>query len=236
MHPMLLPVGDCALTVGFGDGIDASVNAKVMALDRELQRAGPPVLETVPGYRSLLVIYDAVNADFAAVTAHILARYAAPVVPEPPARVWRVPVVYGGEHGFDLNELAERHAMPAAEVVERHERMLYRVYMIGFMPGFAYLGGLDPSISTPRRLMPRPSIPEGSITIGGAQTAVTSVEAPSGWHVIGRTPVRAFLPEREPSCLFNAGDTVMFRAISPAEWGPLSRAAAQGDLVATVVS
>lgn len=235
MYPRLLPVGDAAIAVEFGDRIDVSVCDAVLTLDRELRRAGPPVVDTVPSYRSLLVIYDPAIADYATMVCHVEALISAPC-PEPhPARVWRIPVVYGGQYGFDLDELAERNNMTAAEVVEQHRQALYLVYMIGFMPGFAYLGGLSPRLATPRRPTPRPSIPEGSVTIGGAQTALTSVEAPSGWHVIGRSPVKAFMPQREPACLLSAGDFVTFRAISPDEWQPLSIAAKRGDPVATIV-
>lgn len=236
MEPMLLPVGDSALMVRFGDGIDAAANDRVMALDRELQRTGSPVLDTVPSYGSLLVIYDAIHSDFGTVAAHILSCCAKMAVSHQAARVWRVPVIYGGLFGFDLDELAQRHQMTAAAAAERHRRARYRVYMIGFMPGFAYLGGLDPVLATPRRATPRLSIPAGSITIGGEQTAVTSVEAPSGWHVIGRTPVRTFMPDREPACLFAAGDMVEFQQMRPEQWEPLSHAAAAGDPVATIVS
>lgn len=235
MYPRLLPVGDAAVAVEFGDRIDVRVNDAVLALDRNIRRVGLPVLDTVPSYRSLLVIYDASVADYGTIASHIFSLLNASQHNPATARVWRVPVVYGGQYGMDLLEVSEQHGMSVDEAVQYHQQALYLVYMIGFMPGFAYLGGLPAALATPRRPCPRPSIPEGSVTIGGAQTAVTSVEAPSGWHVIGRSPIKSFMPGREPVCLFDAGDFVTFYPISPHEWQPLSMAAAEGELVATMI-
>jgi 5-oxoprolinase (ATP-hydrolysing) subunit B len=129
-----------------------------------------------------------------------------------------VPVVYGGEYGVDLEEVAAARRLPPAEVIERHSRAQYRVCMIGFMPGFAYLGGLDDSLATPRRRHPRADAPKGTISIGGAQTAVQSVVGPSGWHWIGRTPLEVYDPRRHPMCLLEPGDVVRFYAVPREAW------------------
>ncbi len=112
---------------------------------------------------------------------------------------------------------------------------IYRVYMIGFLPGFVYLGGLDPTLATPRRAQPRARIPAGSIAIGGAQTAIGSIEGPSGWHLLGRTPVRSYDPSRTPAFLFAAGDEIVFEPVDPTGWAALDQAAAAGDPVAEAV-
>jgi KipI family sensor histidine kinase inhibitor len=141
-------------------------------------------------------------------------------------------VVYGGQFGEDLHDLAERHAMSTEALVALHLAPDYRVGMVGFVPGFSYLIGLDPKIATPRRASPRVSVPAGSIAIGGAQTAVGSLEAPSGWHQIGRTPVHAFRSDRTPPSLLAPGDRVRFRQIQEADWHALALAAYRGDTVA----
>jgi 5-oxoprolinase (ATP-hydrolysing) subunit B len=230
--PRILPCGDAALTVEFGRDIDPAVNARVLALDARVASGLPGVIETVPTYRSLLVQYDPEAVDFQDLAARLLELAAGlPDVPQE-GRLWRVPVVYGGEFGIDLEETAQRHAITTEELVRRHAAPVYRVYMIGFLPGFTYLGGLDPSIATSRRESPRPSLPAGNISIGGVQALIASIEAPNGWHMLGRTPVRTFMLEREPVFIFQPGDRVKFEPIPPERWEALDRAAAAGDLVA----
>jgi len=141
-------------------------------------------------------------------------------------------VVYGGAFGIDLEEVGARHGLTSRKVVDLHAEALYRIYMIGFLPGFAYLGGLDPRLATPRRTQPRAKIPSGSIIIGGAQAAVGSIECPSGWHLLGRTPVRSYAPERDPVFLLAAGDEVVSRPIDASRWDALEKAATAGEPVA----
>lgn len=233
IYPRILPCGDSALSIELGDRISADLNEQVRALDGAVLEAGYPLLESVPTYRSLLVQFDPVAVTFADASRLVLACLARAVASPPrSARIWSVPALYGQPYGDDLPALAERHGLSPCEVVRRHAGVRYRVFAIGFMPGFAYLGGLDPALATPRRQTPRLGIPSGSITIGGAQAALTSVEAPSGWHVIGRSPVLPFLPSREPPCLFAAGDIIEFAAIELREWPALQRAAERGEPVA----
>ena len=231
--PRLLACGDAAIAVEFGDSVDAGLNARVLALDAALAaEAIEGVVETTPTYRSLLVHLDPLAVDRAALVARIAALCSnlQPVVGK--ARRWRVPVVYGGEHGVDLDDLAARHGMSAGALIERHAGVVYRVYMIGFMPGFAYLGGLDPALATPRRTEPRLTTPAQSVSIGGAQTAIASVACPSGWHLIGRTPARGFMQGRDPAFLYEAGDEIVFAPIEASRWEKLDRAAAAGEPVA----
>jgi 5-oxoprolinase (ATP-hydrolysing) subunit B len=232
--PRLLPCGDAALVVQFGGEIDPALNARVLALDARV--AGiTGVVETVPTYRSLLVHYDPAVTDFRTLGDALLALCGD--LPDEPVegRLWRIPVVYGGGFGIDLEDVAAHHGITADELIRRHAAPVYRVYMMGFLPGFAYLGGLDPSIAISRRENPRLKTPAGTISIGGIQALVASIEAPSGWHLLGRTPVRNFMPKRDPVFILEAGDRVKFEPISAADWPRLDEAAAAGALVAEVI-
>jgi KipI family sensor histidine kinase inhibitor len=222
--------------VEFGDTIDPDLNGKVLALDDILRHRAPVgLLETVPTYRSLLVQFDPTVTDYDAL-ASFLTEEARRLAPRAAAgRRWRVPVVYGGPFGIDLDDIAERHGLTTHQLIDIHAGAVYRVYMIGFLPGFAYLGGLDPRLATPRRTQPRAKIPPGSIIIGGAQAAVGSIECPSGWHLLGRTPVRSYAPERDPAFLLAAGDEVVFEPIDVSRWDALEKAALAGEPVADEV-
>jgi KipI family sensor histidine kinase inhibitor len=232
--PRLLPAGDAALVVEFGEVIDPGLNARVLALDA--RAAGlHGVVETVPTYRSLLVHYDPTATDF-----HTLGDAFVGLsegLSDAPAegRLWRIPVVYGDEFGIDLESVAAHHGISTDELIRRHSAPVYRVYMMGFLPGFAYLGGLDPTIAISRRESPRLKTPAGTISIGGIQALVASIEAPSGWHLLGRTPVRNFMAGRDPVFILDAGDRVKFAPIPASEWPRLDAAAEAGEIVAEVI-
>jgi KipI family sensor histidine kinase inhibitor len=234
--PKILPCGDSAVTVEFGHTIDPSINGMVLALD-DLVRARAPtgLIETVPTYRSLTVQFDPVETDYDALIGFLndAARDIAPR--EAIGRRWRVPVVYGGEHGSDLEEVAEVHGLTPHQVIEIHSSAIYRIYLIGFLPGFTYLGGLDKRIATSRRLHPRAKIPSGTIMIGGEQAGIAPMDMPSGWHNLGRTPVRTYAPERDPAFLFAAGDELVFEPIDASRWEALEKAALAGEPVAEEV-
>jgi KipI family sensor histidine kinase inhibitor len=234
VYPRILHAGDSAFVIEFGDGVDPRANARVLALDALVRRQElPGVVEIVPTYRSLLVQFDPDAVDGREVLRRLQALDLEHPREPPKGRRWTVPVCYGGEHGIDLEEVAKRHDLTAEEVVAIHGSGSYRVYMIGFAPGFAYLGGLDPRLHTPRRQNPRTRTPAGSVSIGGIQAAISSVEAPSGWHLLGRTPVRAFDPDREPPFLFSTGDTVRFEPISAEEFAALDARASKDDPLVT---
>lgn len=234
--PRLLPCGDAALVLQFGEDIDPAINARVLALDARVPQGLSGVVETVPTYRSLLVHYDPTVTDFHTLGETLLAL--AEDLPETPSegRIWRIPVVYGGAFGIDLESVAAHHGITTDELIRRHAAPIYRVYMMGFLPGFAYLGGLDPSLAISRRVSPRLKTPAGTVSIGGIQALVASIEAPSGWHLLGRTPVRNFMAERDPVFILNAGDRVQFQPIDASEWERLDAAAAAGEAVAEVVA
>lgn len=231
-----LPCGDAAVTVEFGSEIDPAVNARVLALDAAINAAKlPGLIETVPTYRSLMVQFDPLAFDYGAFEARVRALVPGLKTDAIAGRRWKVPVVYGGDFGIDLDATAERHGLTPTQLIDRHAAPVYRVYMIGFMPGFTYLGGLDPAIATPRRVDPRPMTPAGCISIGGIQALVAGQAMPSGWHILGRTPVRTFMAGRDPAFLTAPGDEVVFEPTGAARWDALEKAAAAGEPVAELV-
>ena len=231
-----LDAGDAALVVEFGSGIDALVNARVLALDAAVRAAAiTGVVETVPTYRSLMIQVEPLTFDYDAFVIRARAMIADLDVQGVHGQRWRVPVVYGGTYGIDLEDVAARHKLTPHQVIDIHAGAIYRVYMIGFMPGYTYLGGLDQRIATPRRLEPRAMTPEGSVSIGGIQALVAGCAMPSGWHLLGRSPAITFHPKREPATLFAPGDEIVFQPIDASRWGKLRSAAEAGDLVAEAI-
>jgi KipI family sensor histidine kinase inhibitor len=232
--PRVLACGDTALAVEFGTAMDAESNLRVFALDRALKSTPVEgVIETVPTYRSLLVHYDPLKLGFSELSERLLMLLDQPDSAGNPSRHWRVPVFYDG---LDLDDVAKAHDMTPDELIRRHSTPRYEVAMIGFTPGFSYLRGLDPIIATPRRAQPRIVTPAGTISIGGAQAALQCLPGPSGWHLLGRTPVRTFDPRRDPVYLIEPGDTVTFERIDAAEFDRLERLAERGEIVAELAA
>jgi KipI family sensor histidine kinase inhibitor len=232
--PRVLACGDTALAVEFGIAMDAESNRRVFALDRALKNAPVAgIVETVPTYRSLLVHYDPLTLGFSELSDRLLALLDQPGSTDNPSRHWRVPVFYDG---LDLDGVAKAHDMSPDELIRRHSAPRYDVAMLGFTPGFSYLRGLDPSIATPRRAQPRITTPAGTISIGGVQAALQCLAGPSGWHLLGRTPVRTFDPQRDPVFLIEPGDTVTFEQINAAEFERLERLAERGEIVAELAA
>lgn len=227
------PAGDQAVTVEFADRIDEAVNARVIALDRSLAESPiAGIIETVPTYRSLLIYYDPCRLHASALEPLLETRIGSLSGDRPPsARRWRIPVCYEGEKALDLAELAAMKGMTRDAVTALHMAADYRVYMIGFAPGFAYLGGLPDVLHTPRLDVPRQKVAAGSVGIGGAQAAINSVTGPSGWRYIGRTPVCLFNPERAEPSLFRAGDRIAFFAIGEDAFAALGRRAEAGEAI-----
>ncbi len=231
--PRILPCGDAAVTVEFGNVIDTDINARALGFDRAIAATNMAgIVETVPTYRSVTVHYDPMILNFNDISSALLEIAASSGMAQSSGRHWRIPVVYGGEFGMDLDFLAQSKNLTTEEVIRLHCAARYRVYMLGFMPGFSYLGGLDPALATPRRATPRQTSPSGSVSLGGEQAAVQCLSSPLGWHILGRTPVRTFHPTRKEMFLLDAGDTVSFFGIAAREWGALDRAAEAGAWVA----
>jgi 5-oxoprolinase (ATP-hydrolysing) subunit B len=235
--PRVLPSGDSAITVEFSRHIDDAANQRVLALDRTLARDPVSgVTETVPTYRSLLVHYDPVQIDFEALGAKLVAMAQLPVPPTTKTRRWRIPVVYGGEHGIDLEDVAKTLKTTPDDIVTRHIAGNYRVAMIGFTPGWSYLGGLEKFLHMPRRKNPRLLTPAGTISIGGVQTGVQCLAGPSGWHLLGRTAVRTYQLHRDPIFLLEPGDHVTFSAVDAKTFAEQDRAAESGEIVAELMN
>lgn len=233
--PRLLDVGEAALVVEFGSTVDPATNDRVVALDTALRDAGVAGLrECVPTYRSLMIHYDPLVIDRARlgdVVTDLLAR----VGPCARAgRLWTLPCCYDPALAEDLAAVAAWAGVPAAEVAARHAGSDYRVYMYGFAPGFAYLGGLAADLGIPRRESPRAPHPANALLIGGGLAAVATVPMPTGWYVIGRTPERLYSASRERTFLVETGDTLRFEAIDAATFAALDGRAAGGETVARV--
>jgi KipI family sensor histidine kinase inhibitor len=217
--PRFLLAGDAALVVEFGDTIDLEINRRVHGLARALTENPLPGLgEAVPSYRSLLVHYDPLHLSHAEVEAFVseaLRGCEDEDLPEP--RLVEIPTAYGGEHGPDIEFVAEHNGLTVDEVIRLHSEATYTVYMLGFTPGFPYLGGLPDALATPRLDSPRQRVPAGSVGIAGAQTGVYPLDTPGGWRLIGWTPVVLFDPTCTPPAFLQPGDHVRFVPVSAEE-------------------
>lgn len=237
--PVLLDAGDGAFTIEFGDRIDPALSARVASLDRAVraaitQGALPGVVETMPTFRSLTVLYDPLRTRRAAVQAALLPLLeAADDSSASAGRQWRLPVGYGGEAGADLDELAEASGLSRQAVIDLHAGTVYRVYMIGFLPGFPFMGDLAAPLHRPRRTEPRLRVPPGSVAVANGLTAVYPWQSPGGWHLIGRCPVPLFDAKAAQPSLLAPGDSVRFEPVSPARLAELEAAIAAGDLPVT---
>lgn len=219
MTPRIACCGDCAVTVYFENRIDPDVNDAVVALDAALKsRQIEGLIETVPAYRELTVVYDPLRLSLEALNEAIetcLTTVGDTVSTE--QRIVEIPVVYGGRYGPDIETVASHNGLTVDEVVALHTGQVYRVYMLGFTPGFPYLGGLDKRLFTPRLKNPRLSIEAGSVGIAGEQTGIYPLSSPGGWQLIGRSPKKLFdLSAQQPFQLV-AGDFVKFISITEEE-------------------
>ncbi len=222
--PRIRLCGERAVTVEFEERIDRATNLRVHRLAVELrQRLGGAILSLIPTYRSLLVCYDPGACSYErlhlAVEECLDAEPALAADGAPPGRVIEIPVCYGGDYGPDLEMLAAGRGLSPQRALELHSSGEYFVYMIGFTPGFCYLGGLDERLVTPRRKEPRLKVPAGSVGIADRQTGIYSIASPGGWQIVGRTPLILFAPERTDPFLLRPGDTVRFRPISAEDFG-----------------
>jgi KipI family sensor histidine kinase inhibitor len=213
-------LGDRGLLVELGTGIDPAVNRRVQRLHQIIARENlHGVVETVPAYCSLLVVYDPLRAAPGALAQQIkgLCDFDDADGSEATRRMIEIPVVYGGEAGPDLEDVAAYHDLTGEDIIHLHSSTVYRVYMIGFTPGFPYMGELPQALDTPRRDTPRTHIPKGSVAIAQRQTGIYPVVSPGGWQIIGRTPLELFDPLQDKPSLLGMGDEVRFVPISAEE-------------------
>jgi KipI family sensor histidine kinase inhibitor len=202
------PLGDAALLAELGTRLDTALNTRAIALANALKRRRD-VRQAVAGYASVTVHFDPDQTTHDALAAAIqrLASKRPPMAE--PGRLHRIPVVYDGP---DLEAVAAVLGLTPAQIAAIHSKPIYRVFLVGFVPGWAYLGPLPEELELPRRHVPRTQVPAGSVAIAGRQSGIYPLPTPGGWHLIGRTPVKLFLPDADPPCLFRAGDRVKFFA------------------------
>ena len=235
--PRFLFAGESALVVEYGERIDPAIHDQVLALERAVAAAAIPGLrETVPTYRSLLIDYDpeqiapdALIDRLRGLTLDVGEAKARP-------RRWIVPACYDPALALDLGFVAEKQGLTPEKVIALHSGAIYRLYMYGFAPGFAYLGGLPSELNISRRAEPRPTSPPNCLLIAGGQALITTVVMPTGWHIIGRTPERFFALDRQPVFLAAVGDEIAFETIDAASFASLEARAAAGEPVARLAA
>ena len=217
--PKFRPMGDRSFLVELGDTLSPEVNRCVQQLMLQLRQARlAGVRELAPGYRSLLVVFDPLTIAAAELKEHITQIAAQNVSGDlPKAKLITVPVFYGGDYGPDLEGVAGHLGIATDDVIRLHTETIYRVYMIGFTPGYPYMGELLAGLAVPRRSTPRTRVPKGSVGIAQRQTGIYPVESPGGWQIIGWTPIELFDPARQPSSLLEMGDQVKFEAVRQVE-------------------
>ncbi|MGI5959522.1 MAG: 5-oxoprolinase subunit PxpB [Massiliimalia sp.] len=226
----LVPSGDCGICVEFGNEISEAVYQKVAAMSALLEQANlEGVIEWIPTYRSLTVCYDPLKTDYEALRFELWNLVDQAEKPKDSKRVvLEIPVCYGGEFGPDLSYVAAHSGLTQEQVIEVHSHPEYLIYMLGFTPGFPYLGGMDKRIATPRLTEPRVRIPGGSVGIAGEQTGLYPIDSPGGWQLIGRTPLRLYDPHREVPILLKASQYIKFRPIGEKEFFKIAHQVEQG--------
>lgn len=220
------PLGDAALIIEFGQDIHLDIHKRVIQLVESMsEQSFAGFIEAVPSYSSVTIYYDpwivyeTTRINTGETIYETVGKWMEQHIVSMQTNLSKttkcveIPVVYGGIYGPDLEAVAYSHGLTEDEVIHIHTEARYTVYMIGFTPGFPFLGGMDKRIATPRRPFPRPSTPVGSVGIAGEQTGIYSLNAPGGWQIIGRTPEQLFTPKMKPPTLLEAGDTVTFKPI-----------------------
>ncbi len=230
MTVTFLPSGDTAIVIEFGVEIDRAVSEAVLRLGARIREAGiAGILELVPTFRSLLVHYDPLRISGAALVDRIKALPTAETALEQRRQLWHVPVCYEGELAPDLASVAEATKLTPTEVVALHSGTRYHVYMIGFLPGFPYMGDLPEKLVLPRRTDPRVRVPPGAVAIAMAMTAIYPLQSPGGWHLLGTTPIRLFDLAWPAPALFAPGDAVRFEPVDRATFDAVQASVERGD-------
>ncbi|WP_245308276.1 5-oxoprolinase subunit PxpB [Halalkalibacter urbisdiaboli] len=229
MEVTFKPIGDRGIRVGFGDVVSLKIHQQVRQLCRKLERERHPgIVEWIPSYTAVTVFYQPHKLFYHEMQAILQASIEKMEdEPLPASRVVRIPTCYGGEFGPDIDAVGGE--LTTEEVVALHSEKEYLVYMLGFAPGFPYLGGLDQRLATPRLAEPRAVTPAGSVGIAGQQTGIYSIETPGGWQIIGRTPLSLYDPYREEPTIFRVGDLVKFEPITRVEYEEIKEVVERGE-------
>ena len=221
----IFPLGDSALTIDFGNRMDESLNEKVLQLYHRLQHFSPVIKDLLPAYSSLTIYYDVAALHTKSLSAFEAAKHLIELlifedntIALPLKRQLHIPVCYACNYGPDLANMATQKNIPVEELIELHTGKSYHVYMIGFLPGFPYMGKVHERLATPRKNQPRTSVPAGSVGIAGEQTGIYPLASPGGWNIIGRTPLPLFDLQKAEPVLFQPGDEVLFYSITEDEF------------------
>lgn len=225
-----LTAGDSAIVVEFGNDISEQTSTAVRGMYFAVENAKlPGILAMNPTYRSLLVQYDPLQCSYSAMLGSLQKlEQNLKNMELPSPNIFEIPTLYGENVGPDLDFVCKHSGLSKKEVIRIHSGRDYLVYMLGFTPGFSYLGGMDEAIATPRLKTPRTKIPGGSVGIAGSQTGIYSIDSPGGWQLIGKTPIRLYDPERTPPILHHAGDYIRFVPIDRAEFDRIEKAVNDG--------
>ncbi|MDX1476187.1 MAG: 5-oxoprolinase subunit PxpB [Saprospiraceae bacterium] len=227
----IVPLGTEALLVDFGHVISPAVNGLAISLARQVEQADlPGVRFCAPAYASVTVGFDprVTTFDTLAQKVKSLVPLVSEVAGATERPTWRIPVCYHERYAPDLSDVLQHTGLEWEELIALHSGRSYRVYMLGFLPGFTYLGSVDARLVMPRKAQPRTRVPAGSVGIAGEQTGIYPVQAPGGWQLIGRTPVRTFDPESSEPFLIQPGDHVRFEPVAPSEFEALANAVVAG--------
>ena len=229
-EPLIVPAGDGALRVVFEDKIDPSINQLVNSLDKKLTELSiPGVTETIPAFHVLTVLYDPEITDLGSLSEAIrqpLSHH--DNLESREKRVVHIPVCYDKAFGLDLEDLSQHSGLSIEDIIAVHSGRDYLIYMMGFLPGFAYLGGLDPSLHMPRLDTPRTSIEAGAVGIAGSQTGMYPMASPGGWRLIGSTPMKLFDPKRDTPFLYETGDYIRFEPVSREDYDQIKADCREG--------
>jgi len=221
----ILPCGDTAVLIRFEQKIDPEILRQVTMMTNAIKKAEiKGILDMIPAYASILVCFDPLKTDMRSIIEKIEKVKPEKQNEKEEQRMIRIPVLYGRPFAEDLDHVAKHAGITTEEVIQIHTANTYPVYMIGFLPGFPYLGNLDERIHTSRRTTPRTDIPAGAVGIGGSQTGVYPIPSPGGWHIIGQTPVKLYDPDQKQPVLLQSGDLIRFYAIDEEEYEKIEKA------------
>lgn len=230
MEVRFLSAGDTAMVVEFGDRIDRALSDRVLRLGARARAAKlHGVVETVPTFRSLMVHYDPLATDHVSLERALVTLLEDDAACTGEARLWHIPACYDATHAPDIEDVSRRTGLSVAEVIRLHTETLFHIYMIGFVPGYPYMGDLPPALVLPRRADPRIRVPAGSVAIASSMTAIYPLESPGGWHLIGTTPIRLFDAALTRPALFSPGDKVRFEPVGASEFEAIRQASASGS-------